>query len=205
MLSSVPKLPCPAGESPFHIKGNSYRGFVVNAEAAVGLDSLCEALADDGLASFVRQPFLATGRYDILPFVPLTHALARMRGARFDEFVRASTTAQARYDSTRVYKLIFDAHAPEEVVVRVARFNAQVYDFGEFAAHAPEPGRIVLEFSFIPTFLDPWFRPMHVAYGQEALRIAGAKQATIVSQVVSDAGARGRFPLCSYRTELHWR
>lgn len=205
MTSPIPKLPCPPGESPFHIKGNFYRGFVLSADAAVGLDPLCDALADDALASFVRQPFLAAGRYDVFPFVPLTYAVARLRGARLEDLVRASTSAQARYDAAHAYKMIFAAHGPEAIVVRIARFNSQIYDFGEFGGDAPESGRIVLDFSLIPAFLEPWFRPMHVAYAQEALRIAGAKQATIVSQVANDAGARAGFPLRSFRTELQWR
>jgi hypothetical protein len=205
MTSPIPKLPCPPGESPFHIKGNFYRGFVLGAAAAVGFDSLCGVLADEALVSFVKQPFLAAGRYDVFPFVPLTFAIASLRGARIEELVRASTAAQARYDAAHAYKMIFASHGPEEIAVRVARFNSQIYDFGEFASSAVGPGRIVLDFDFIPAFLEPWFRPMHVAYAQEALRIVGAKHATIVSQVATDAGARGQFPLRSFHTELQWR
>jgi hypothetical protein len=203
--SPPPPLPCLPGASPFHIKGLSYRGLVRQIEALEGLDRFCDALGDAALQAFVRQPFLASGRYDILPFFPLTHAFAHLRGVRFEDFVRASTAAQARYDATHVYKMIFDADSPGDIAARVTRFNTQVYDFGEFNTHHPGPKRAVTDFAFIPSYLTPWFGPMHAAYAQESLTIGRAKDVVIVSQTARDAGTREGFALTSFLTEFRWR
>jgi hypothetical protein len=202
--SPLPELPCAPGSGPFHIKGLSYRGLARHIDATIGLDRFCEAL-DGPLGVFVRQPFLASGRYDIFPFYPLMRALADFRGARFDDFVRASTAAQARYDAEHVYKIILDVDSPDSIASRVSRFNSQIYDFGEYNAHQPAPKHAVTDFDHIPAFLAPWFGPMHAAYAQESLRIGGGKDVVIVSQKTRDAGTREGYALVSFRTEYRWR
>jgi hypothetical protein len=174
-------------------------------ETAGGLDAFCETLPDDALRAFVRQPFLATGRYDIFPFVPLVQALARKLGVRLDAMVKAATAAQAKYDAKHAYKLIFDLQRPEEIGDRLSRFNLRIYDFGQYGAVIPEPNRLVMTFSGIPAYLEPWFGPMHVAYAEASLKIVGAEEVTVPSQVVEDAGTKSGFPLVSFRTERRWR
>jgi serine/threonine protein kinase len=204
-LRAGARLPCPAGTSPFHIKGVFYRGLVENVKATIGLDALCDSLDDESLRTFTRQTFLASTRYDVLPFLPLSNALARAHGVSLDAFVRSSTTAQARYDSKHVYKLIFDSAKPEDVATRVGRFNSQIYDFGEYTGHIPSPNHVVVEYAFIPKYLAPWFGPMHAAYADETLRLTGAKDVTLLSHVVTDAGEAHGVPLISFRSELRWR
>jgi serine/threonine protein kinase len=197
-------LPCAAGASPFRIKGVFYKGFVTRLTATVGLDVFVEKLTDEGLRAFIRQPFLATARYDILPFVPLHGALARHLGVSLEELVRTLAAAQASYDATHVYKTIFDAHRPEDLADRFARFNAQVYDFGRFTGRLVEPKRIVLDYEEIPAFIGPWFGPMHIAYALESMRMCGAENVTVAARQQRDGGTRKGFPLVSYRTELLW-
>jgi hypothetical protein len=173
--------------------------------ATVGLDAFLASLPDEPLRDFVRQPFLAGVRYDIFPFLPLSQALARKLGTRFDAYVRQTTAAQARYDATHVYKTIFDTRSPEELAAKVPRFNTQIYDFGTFHGFLPEPNHFVVDFRGIPKFIEPWFGPMHVVYAEESLRIIGAREVTMLSHVIDDAGTKDGYPLVSYRTELKWR
>ena len=205
--SAVPRLeplPCVPGTSPFHIKGLSYRGFMFHVGRAVGLEAFLERLGDDALRGFVGQPFLASRRYDILPFVPLFATLARMLGVPFEAFVRTSTAAQVRYDARTAYRLILDANRPEDIVERIGRFNTQIYDFGRYSAFLPEKNHVTLAFEGIPAYLEPWFGPMHVAYAVESLRLSGAADVLLLSHLASDAGMHKGFPLRSYRTELRW-
>jgi len=204
-LRPLAPLPCPPGKGPFRIKGLFYKGFLLHVASTVGVEAFLASLPDDVLRSFLTQPFLAAVRYDIFPFVPLSQALARKLGVRFDSYVRETTAAQARYDATHVYKTIFDTHRPEELADKIARFNAQIYDFGKFAGQITEPNHVVIDFRGIPAFLEPWFGPMHVAYAEESLRIVGARDVTMLSHVVDDAGTKDGYPLVSFRTELRWR
>ena len=85
------------------------------------------------MRAFVKQPFLATGRYaDVFPFVPLYATLARILATPVDTLVRTTTAMQARYDAKTVYKRIFETTKVEEVAKRIGRFNASYYDFGAF-------------------------------------------------------------------------
>jgi hypothetical protein len=102
-----PALPRPAGTSPFQIKGIPYRGlaYLVSRTLPHGLDDLCEALDDAALREFVRQPFLASSRYDVLPIRPLMMTLARLLGrpssARCWAPPRSTTGTSARLASAR--------------------------------------------------------------------------------------------------------
>ena len=205
LASGLERLPCAPGTSPFHIKGVSYRGFVFHIERAVGLDAFVAELEDERLRAFVRQPFLASTRYDVLPYVPLFATLARMQRVALDALVRASTAAQARYDARTTYRLILDSYNPADIAERIGRFNAQVYDFGTYAATVRDRNHVALEFSGIPAYLEPWFSPMHVSYAEESLRLAGAREVVVVSHVAENAGSHAGYPLRRYRTELGWQ
>jgi hypothetical protein len=198
-------LPCPAGTSPFHIKGVMYRGFFHHVSRTVGLDALAENIDDEGLRAFVRQPILATARYDVLPYFPLFAALARMTGIPLETLARMSSAAQARYDAKTAYKMILRTDHPEDIVDRINRFNAQIYDFGSYVATQEEKNQVHLVFAEIPAYIEPWFAPMHVAYAEEILRLAGARDLVILPSPHEDAGTRAGFPLRTYRTQFRWR
>lgn len=199
-------LPCAPGESPFHIKGMPYRGLVRFIEKAVpgGLESFCDALPDVRLRTFLHQPFLATGRYDVLPIVPFFAALARALGASFDDLVRQASAMQCRYDAKTVFKLMFSGNEPEAVADRFTRFNGQYYDFGKFAGTALGPGRVGLETADIPAYLFTWLGPMHLAYAEEAVRVVGARSPRSTLFAVEPSGRSGRFSLVRSRSELTW-
>jgi serine/threonine protein kinase len=201
----IDPLPCAPGASPFHIKGGSYRSFVIFVTRSVGLEKFMAELDDERLRAFIRQPFLASGRYDVLPYRPLFATLARMQGTSMDTLVRTSTIAQVRYDAKTAYRMILDTQNPEDIATRMGRFNLQMYDFGAYAATLPEKNRVVLDFVGIPADLEPWFAPMHVAYAEESLRLAGARDLSVTSHAGRAAGVQAGYPLRAYRTELRWR
>jgi hypothetical protein len=153
----------------------------------------------------VQQPFLASGRYDILPFLPLFTTLARLIDAPFETFVRSTAAAQARYDGQTVFKAMWSRASVENLAECVARFGAQYYDFGKFSGSVPEPNVMVIEHSDVPAYLFPWYRPMHVSYTAECMRLLGAAEVTANEPEAIPAGSRGGFPLVSTRIELRWR
>jgi hypothetical protein len=186
------------------VKGNAYRGFVTLVGKVVpgGMDTLVAMLAERDLRDFVKQPFLASARYDILPLVPLCAAVARILGVQLDGFVRSTTRKQAQYDARTVYKRIFDTESIADLSERFARFNENYYDFGRYESALTAPGRLMITHAEIPAYLRPWHLPMHVAYAEAAMEIAGAKEIKVLSSVVTPAGARAGFPLITSRTEL---
>jgi serine/threonine protein kinase len=199
-------LPCAPGASPFHIKGMPYKGLVRFVEKLVpgGLDAFCDALPDARLRDFLHQPFLATGRYDVFPFVPIFGALSRLLGTPSDDLVRVAAASQCRFDAKNVFKLMFSGKGPTAVADRYGRLNGQYYDFGEYRGTVAGPHKVVLEARDIPAYLAPWWLPMHVAYGEEAVRVIGAKEVESTVDVVAPVPKKGPFPLVRTRYELTW-
>ena len=203
----IPPLPCAPGTGPFHIKGMSYRGFVflVGKMVPGGLNAFCEALGDEALAAFVRQPFLASGRYDILPFYPLYATLARLLDVEFDALVRKTAAGQARYDAETVFKAMWSNATLENVADRISRFGTQYYDFGKYTGSVPEPHVIVACHARVPEYMYPWYGPMQVTYTQECMRMLGVVEMKVTAHSWAPAGIQDGFSLIDVRTALRWR
>ena len=199
-------LPCAPGASPFHIKGLAYRGLVRAAGALPGgLDALCELLDDERLRDFVRQRFLASGWYDLLPIQPITMAMASMVGMPFLAMVRTGTIAQVRYDALKVFHRMYDGASVEDMPSRMPRFNAQYLDFGRTTVSLPEPRRMLVRFEGAPAYSAAWQGAMMAAYTEETARLAGAQGVEMTTQAPAPAGAQAGLPLVTLVGEMRWR
>ena len=185
----------------------SYRGFTFLLTKLLpgGLDAFCEALTDDGLRQFIRQPFLASVRYDILPFLPLYATLSRLLDVPFESLVRRTTEAQARYDAQTVFKAIWTNCSIEAIAERISRFGAQYYDFGKVTGLVEAPNVLVITHEAIPSYAVPWFGPMHVAYTEECMRLRGGKDVRSLEEAPVVIGMREGFSIVTLRTEFRWR
>jgi len=203
----VPALPRPPGESRFNIKGSAYRGLArfVGEHLPGGLDAFCAALGDPALAAFARQPFVAQGRYDILPIFPMFAAAARLLGTPFDAFVRTATTAQCDYDARSTFKHLYEGARPEDMAARITAHGAWYYDFGRTIGTMPEPDTIAIVYYGQPAYLEPWFTQMHLAYTEESLRIVGATEIVGTQSHVAPGGSRHGLALVDVRTTVRWR
>lgn len=206
-LEPWPPLPCAPGDSPFRIKGMPYRGLAVMVARAVpgGMDGFCNALDDARLAPFFRQTFLASGRYDVLPLVPLFATLARILKMPFEALVTEASAAQAKYDAKTVFKAMWSTTTVEGIAERIRRFGLQYFDFGEYEGTVPEPNRLVLVHPGVPEYLFPWYSPMHLSYTVTCAR--GAEPIEIVSATneATPAGTVRGYPVVTSRTEIRWR
>src|SRR5262249_45764390 len=149
----------------------------------------------------------ASGRYDVFPILPLYATVARLLKTPFDDLVRTSAAAQARYDSTTVYKKIFETTKVEEIADRFARFNAAYYDFGSFSGTLAVTGKdkqVTTHFERIPAYLAPWFGTMHNSYTEAAMKIAGAREVTILGRRLEPAGSQYGYPLVTFHTDIRW-
>jgi hypothetical protein len=198
-------LPCAPGSSPFHLKGLAYRGLVHSAAATPGgLDALCDTIDDSPLRDFVRQPFLASGWYDLLPIQPITHALAELVRQPFAAVVRLGTIAQARYDALRVFHRMYDGATVEDMPTRIPRFNAQYLDFGRSEVTSIGPKRILSRLHGAPAFTAEWQSVMMAAYTEESARIGGATGMEVTSLPPVAMPSRNGFRIATIGCELRW-
>lgn len=203
---AVAPLPCPPGESPFRIKGIAYRGLLLLVEERVagGLDAVCEAMNDERMAAFVRQPFLAATRYDILPMLPLNAALAELLGRPLGTFSRDTAIAQARYDARNVYRSMVEVRTLVDVATRLPRFGTQYYDFGSFSGRDEAPGHVVVRRTGLPRYVVPWYAPMQAGYIEELVRQLGAKRAEAVARREEPTGSERGLEICAFDTDVRF-
>jgi hypothetical protein len=203
MMAFAP-LPCAPGEGPFRIKGVAYRGLIVLVERLVpgGVDALCEALGDEALGAFVRQPFLASSRYDILPMLPLNTAIAELLGTTLARFSRDAAFGQARYDARHVYRPLVDAHTLTDLATRLPRFGIQYYDFGGYECTEVAPGHLVIRRTGLPRYIVPWYAPMQAAYMEEIVRQLGARRSEAAARRETSDGYDRGIEVCTLDTDV---
>jgi serine/threonine protein kinase len=205
-------LPVPPGESPFQIKGNTYRGLAHRAQVLPrGLDTLCDALSDPAVRAFIRQPFLASGRYDLLPVLPICVAFAERVGLPLDEFVRSGTVAQAVYDLKTIFRGVIEVRPVDEVAERLARLGARFYDFGTVSQSRPLPltgartakDTVSLVHAGVPAYVLPWYEPMIVAYTAKIAEALTGQMPEARYEVASREKS-GAFPVVTGAVHVRW-
>jgi serine/threonine protein kinase len=200
------QLPCKPGASPFHIKGIAYRGIVQLVERRVpgGLDALEAALDDERVVGFLRQRFLASSWYDILPLLPINAAIARLLDKPLEVLAREQGTHQARHDGEGVYRRLFEVMTFENVATLFGRFERQYYDFGDGVGEMVAPGHMLFRRLGVPEFIVRWFAPMHTAYAEQILRMKGATFVESSVETPHEAGKRDGFAIVDVDTHLLW-
>jgi len=201
-----PPLPCPAGASPFTIKGLPYRGFVYFATQTLpgGLGDLLDAIEDESLREFVAQPFLASSRYDVLPIRPLTAVVAQLLGKAFDQLCESGAAAQVRYDARTVFKNLFGGATLDNWHERAVRHSAQYYGFGQCVAEREGETSVVLRHVGMPEYVAPWYAPMQRGYSAETVRLLGA--AEVVAETLPSLPGQDvhGFPTLTTATRVTW-
>jgi hypothetical protein len=203
----APPLPCEPGSSTCHVKGIAYRGLVRLVERKVpgGLRALDEELGDPRLAVFVRQPFLPASRYDMLPMLPLNVAVARLLGRPLESLAVEQGAVQARYDVRHVYRRFFEAMTLETVAAFIGHYGALYYEAGECTAEPAEPGHLVVHRRRVPTYVLPWFAPLHSSYLEEVVRLKGARAVKATCRPPTEAGNRRGVALVDIDTDVRWQ
>jgi serine/threonine protein kinase len=206
-VRTTTKLPCDPGASPFHVKGTAYRGVLTLVEERVpgGIESLERELDDERLAAFVRQPFLAASRYDLLPMLPINLGVARLLGRSLEALAVDQGEHQARYDIVKLYARLFAAMTFENLPTVLARFDGQYLDFGDCTGTMLEPGHLLLRRAGLPEYVLRWFAPMYSAYLAQILRQKGADLVEATPRAPQDAGMRGTFAIVDLEVDVRWR
>jgi serine/threonine protein kinase len=215
VLKTAPPLPVPPGRSPFQIKGNTYRGVVARAQALPrGLDGLCEKIADPEVRYFLRQPFLASGLYDLLPILPITVAFAEVLGIPLDELVRSGTTAQASYDARTIFRTVIEVRPIDEIPERLARIGARFYDSGAYSKEnraLPLSGsrtgknEVTLLHVGMPSYVLPWYEPMIAAYTTAIAEFVSGRSVEGTTFEVTARAKNGPFPVVTSTLRVRFR
>ena len=144
-----PKLPIPAGTSPFHIKGSAYTGLRDRQANLVpgGLKQVLKFIDDPAAREFLSQKFMPSGWYDYLPVLLLVGGAVAATGRSAEDLVTAGAILHAEQDLSGVYRVLLFFTSPEAAIRRMPVIHQQYFDFGNTDARIV--GRGVAESSHL--------------------------------------------------------
>jgi hypothetical protein len=211
LFNITDKLPLPAGQSPFHVRGFYYARRLMRVETLPGgIERLRQQLRDESVREFVMQPFAWTRWYDALPTMPIYAALARMEGVDFESAVREGTRKSAHAlvpgaDSlSSLFRMAERFTRPGLLASRVTQIVLGLVDFTRITLDPFELGRGSGVGSGIPLIIAPNVGNLVLGWFQGMLEVAGAKDINArYADVVID-GERNGFPTVSMRYEFSW-
>ena len=113
-------IPVAAGEGPFHCKGILYMDAMVYYRDFVpgGWAGMVESFSDQRLREYLSQRFVASGWYDVFPYVAAHRAAARAAGEPYLDWVRRLANRLTSREFRGIYKAFLKVGNPEAVVQR---------------------------------------------------------------------------------------
>lgn len=170
--AEVPFLP---GESPFHLKGASFReslGFYDRLPG--GRDALMQALPDDAHRTYFAQPFTASGWYDVFAMAQLDFAAATVAGVSPFTMIQRASVDQARSSITGIHRGLINILSPKQVAWALPRVMASFFDFAQCTTRGDGDGKVSGICQGVPKLLCGWYQAACTEWMLEALRIRGS-------------------------------
>lgn len=197
-------LPYPAGESPFHIKGEFYRQqseSIAHHDARSG-GALRRILAREGLAEFASQQFLSSAMYDVLPLPRIVMAIAEARGRDVRELAGTMGRAAVEGQMRGVYSRFLTRLSTETFGQRFDQVIKHFYDFGPVTIE-PEPSGARLVRSGMPLCIAEWWSLVTVPFVVIPLTASGARDVAVEWRIEPRGLDRG-VPMGDVRWEVRW-
>jgi|ERR1700722_3292065 len=173
------RSPFPPGGSPWCQKGNVYRSLFRHVDAYVegGSAAALERVDDEHVGNFLRQPFAASGWYDIFPMITMVVQVARMRGV-----------------------------SPGLLAPRLPRIHGQYLNFGTLTVTASDADHCELRRSQHPQLLVHWCVAVVHGFLPCVLECSGAKDVRVGWGPPEPEGpdAAG-FEMVGLRFTIHWK
>jgi len=193
-------------DSGYHIKGIIYQGTQIFFEEHVrgGLHALYQEIRDDETLAFISQKFLPASFYDVMPVARLIRYEARALRLPVPQYLTMRTRFQAERDIGTVYKFLLKLVSLEQVGLRVPRIIGQLFDFGRVEATVVGEGHIELVLHGWPEVLLEWCRTAFEVYVNTAMRLSGAKEASLkLTSHLNEDAPRG-IPLVKLKMDIHF-
>lgn len=170
-----------------------------------GVKGMVSGFEDPRLRRFFEQPFLAATLYDVFPLAVAGIVCARLAGMPFLDFVRVRSEAQARSDSSGVYKVLLALASPEAVASRLPRLVGQYFDFGETQIVEQSKKRVLMTRTGMPQPLAPWYVTVSEAYVRIVVAQAGGQDPRLELVDVTPEAPRGAISIVTLRMDMTWR
>jgi hypothetical protein len=174
------RLPYAPGTSPFRIKGEYYRqtaGTVAYHEKK-SQGALMPILEREGLREFVRQPFLSSAFYDVMPMPRIVMAVAEARGRDVHELTSRMGQLAVEAQMKGVYARLLNQLTPENFAQRFDQVINLFYDFSPVTVTAGDAGARVVRRG-MPLGVGEWWAVVTVPFVVIPLTAGGARNVTV--------------------------
>jgi hypothetical protein len=177
-------LPCPPGQSPFHIKGEFYRQ---QAEANSYHDrksagAVTRVLQREGLLEFASQPFLSSALYDVLPLPRIVMAIAEARERDVHQLASIMGQAAVQGQMTGVYARFLTRLSVQTFCQRFDQVIKHFYDFGPLTVTPAGSGATVVR-TGVPLCIAEWWCLVTVPFVVVPLTATGARDVSVAWRV----------------------
>jgi hypothetical protein len=195
-----------AGESPFRVKGVTYRNFwdLVEERIRGGRASVLAELSDPALRAFAEQPFLSGTFYDVMPTIALCQAAATMMGVTFDEWVRLLSSYSAEKDTNGIYRMLLRLVSPGMVMERTPAAAKQYFNFVEATVEKVSASLYRTQARGVPSVLAAFYMMVTESFLRRALTLAGARNVKHQWSKPEPDGIREGLPIVVLRREMSW-
>lgn len=196
----------PPGESPFRVKGVTYRNFFDLAAERIpgGRTAVLGSLRDPALRAFAEQSFLPSTYYDALPSVLLCQAGATLLGIANDEFVRLLSRYSAERDTKGIYRMLLRLVSPAMVMERTPAAAKQYFNFVEATVEKLGPKKYRTRARGVPQFLAQFYMLVTESFLRHALTLAGARNVENRWVRPEPDGERDGVPIVIVQREMSW-
>ena len=195
------------GESPFRVKGVTYRNLVdfVEQELDGGFAKFLAELRDPELRTFAAQAFLPSGWYDTLPIVHLCNAAALAKGQSARTFVQGLSRFAAERDTKGVYRFLLRLVSADMVMSRTPAAAKQYFDFVDAKAEKLADKSYRTQAHGVPEFLSQLYMTVTESFLVHALTLAGAREVQHRWLPTRPDGEREGIALVLLSREISWK
>jgi uncharacterized protein (TIGR02265 family) len=198
--------PFAPGQSPFRVKGVTYRNFwdFVAERVPGGRAAVLEQLRDPALRAFAEQTFLPSSFYDTLPTVLMCQAAATVARLPSNEFVRELSRYSVERDTKGVYRFLLRLASPGMIMERTPAAARQYFNFVQASVEKVGPKSYRTRAHGIPEFLAQFYMTVTEAFLRHALTLAGARNVQNQWGRPEPDGDREGVPLVVVQRQMSW-
>jgi len=204
-LHCADPLPCPAGTSPYRVKGEFWRQIAAaishNDERTNG--GVTRVLEREGIGEFATRFFLTSSLYDVLPMPRVVMAVAEARSRDLRELTAKMGRVSAESQMSGVYGTLLRAVTPENFAARFGSTITYFYNFVPLTGENLPGGGVRLFCDGVPLCVAEWWSIVTGQFVDVVLTGHGARRVEVDWRIAA-TGVEGGVPCGTVTGEVRW-
>jgi hypothetical protein len=198
-------LPCPAGTSPYRVKGEFWRQIAAAISYHDGRTDggVTRVLEREGIGEFATRFFLTSSLYDVLPMPRVVMAVAEARSRDLRELTAKMGRASAESQMNGVYGTLMRGVTPDNFAARFASTITYFYDFVPLTGEDLPGGGVRFSCDGVPLCVAEWWSIVTGQFVDVVLTGQGATRVEVDWRIAPAGVARG-VPCGKVTGDVRW-